>query len=124
MTTQLNDNSKNGGLLVLVMLSRFQGIAADPEHICHQFRGTPIGIAEMLRYAKQRGIKARVSTTDWSRLSKVPLPAIAALNDGGFLVLAKSGDNKILVQDPNSQCPQLMTRARGDLERVRRAERN
>lgn len=111
MTVHFDKNSDDGGLLALVMLLRFQGIAADPEQIRHQFGGAPIGVSEMLRYAKRRGVRARASTSEWSRLCKTPLPAVATLNDGSFLVLAKSGEHQILVQYPGSNRPQLMTRA-------------
>ena len=104
------------GLAVLVMLLRFQGVAADPEQIKHQFGAIPIGIPEMLRCAKQFGLKARTSTTKWERLATTPLPGIAALRDGGFLLLGKADDDKIIVQSPLSARPLLMTRA--ELEAV------
>jgi hypothetical protein len=47
------------GLAALVMLLRLQGIGVDPEQIRHQFGTTPIGVPEMLRYAKGFGFKAR-----------------------------------------------------------------
>ncbi|HEY7244882.1 MAG TPA: type I secretion system permease/ATPase [Xanthobacteraceae bacterium] len=104
------------GLAVLVTLLRFNGIGADPEQIRHRFGGAPVGIAEMLRLAKELGLKARTTTSAWPRLAKTPLPAIAALNDGGFLLLAKAGEDKVLVQSPSSPRPSLMTRA--ELEAV------
>jgi len=39
------------------------------------------------------------------------LPAIAALRDGGFMVVAKAGEDKVLVQLPQGSRPALMTRA-------------
>jgi subfamily B ATP-binding cassette protein HlyB/CyaB len=98
------------GLAALVMLLRFRGIAADPEQIKHQFGGVPIGIPEMLRCAKQFGLKARVSTSKWERFETTPFPAIAALRDGRFLLLGKAAEGKIVVQSPNSSTPQLMAR--------------
>jgi subfamily B ATP-binding cassette protein HlyB/CyaB len=106
----------DSGLAVLVMLLRFQGVAADPEQIKHQFGAIPIGIPEMLRCAKQFGLKARTSTTKWDRLATTPLPGIAALRDGGFLLLGKADDDKIIVQSPLSARPLQMTRA--ELEAV------
>src|SRR5262249_962405 len=52
----------------------------------------------------------RAYRTDWSRLAKIPLPAIAALRDGGFMVVAKAAENKVLVQSPQASRPALMTR--------------
>jgi subfamily B ATP-binding cassette protein HlyB/CyaB len=99
------------GLLALVMLLRFQGVGADPEQIDHQFGGIPIGVPEMLRCARGFGLKARSLTTKWERLAGMPLPAIAALRDGSFLLLGKAGDDKIIVQAPLSLRSTLMVRA-------------
>jgi subfamily B ATP-binding cassette protein HlyB/CyaB len=63
----------------------------------------------MLRYAKQTELKARVCSTSYSRLSKLTLPGIATLKDGGFLLIGKVGDGKVLVQSPYLPTPQLMT---------------
>jgi subfamily B ATP-binding cassette protein HlyB/CyaB len=75
-----------------------------------------MGISEMLRYAKQTGLKARVCKTTFARLSTMPLPGIATLKDGGFLLLAKAGDGKVLVQSTLFPRPQLMMQA--ELEAV------
>ena len=104
------------GLAALVMLLRFQGLGVELEQIRHQFGATPIGIPEMLRCAKGFGLKARSLTTKWARLANTPLPGIAVLRDGGFLILGKAGDDKIIVQAPNSPRPTMMTRA--ELEAV------
>ena len=101
----------DAGLAALVMLLRFHDIGADPNQIRHQFGGVPIGVQEMLRCAKEFGLRARTRTVTWERLKATPLPAIAALRDGGFLLLGKAGDDKILVQAPGSPRPHLMTKA-------------
>jgi subfamily B ATP-binding cassette protein HlyB/CyaB len=99
------------GLEVLMTLLHFQGVAADREQIRHRLGMNKIGAPEMLRCAKDLGLKARAYRTDWSRLARTPLPAIAALRDGGFLVVAKAADDKVLVQLPLAPRPALMTRA-------------
>ena len=99
------------GLGALVMLLRFQGIGIDPKQIRHQFAATPIGVPEMLRCAKAIGLKARVLTTKWERLANTPLPGIATLRDGSFLLVGKASEDKIIVQAPYTPRPSLMTRA-------------
>src|SRR5262245_40730652 len=99
------------GLVALVMVLRFLGVPADPEQIRHQFGGAPVGVPEMLRCAKQFEVKARAVTTTWKRLAKTPLPAIAGLRDGGFVVLGQASEDKVVVQAPQSSKPSLMTRA-------------
>jgi subfamily B ATP-binding cassette protein HlyB/CyaB len=98
------------GLIALVMMLRFQGLGVDPEQVRHQFGGMSIGIPEMLRYAKMLGLKARQTTTNWSRLSSTPLPAIAAIRDGGFLIVGKTADDKAIVLKPGEAHPIEMTR--------------
>jgi len=97
------------GLEALVTLLHLQGVAADAGQIAHRLGTEKIGAPEMLRCAKDLGLKARACRTDWSRLGSTPLPAIATLRDGGFLVVAKAAEGKVLVQSPASR-PALMTR--------------
>jgi len=99
-----------------VTLLRFHGIGADQEQIRHQCGGVAIRVPEMLRVAKAFGLKARAYRSNWRRLAKTPLPGIAVLSDGSFLLLAKTVDDKALVQAPLSPRPTLMTRA--ELEAV------
>jgi ATP-binding cassette, subfamily B, bacterial HlyB/CyaB len=111
MSTADADTGINPGLAALVMLLRFHGLTADPAQIRHQFGTNTIGVAEMLRCARQFGLKARVATTRWERLPRTPLPGIAALRNGSFLLLGKASTDKIMVQAPDCSRPTLMTRA-------------
>lgn len=99
----------NSGLAALVLLLRFHGIGADEKQIRHRL-GHEIGVSEMLRCAKEFKLKARCFQSDWSRLLKTPMPAIAALHDGSFIIVGKASDDQILVQNPSSPRPTLMTR--------------
>src|SRR6516164_2255162 len=93
-----NASAPDPGLLALMMLVRFNGLGADPEQIRHRFGGSTIDIPEMLRCARELGLKAQSRASSWKRLASTPLPAIAALRDGSFLLLGKIGDDKALVQ--------------------------
>jgi subfamily B ATP-binding cassette protein HlyB/CyaB len=105
------ETAQDPGLYVLTSLLRMQGVGVDPEQIRHRFSAAPIGIPEMLRCAKELGLKARERVVDWDRLIAMPLPAIAARRDGGFLLVGKAGDGKVLVQAPHAPRPTLLTRA-------------
>jgi len=103
--------SLDAGLVALVMLLRFHGLSAEPDQIRHRVGTGTIGIPEMLRYAKELGLKAKSARTTWERLATTPLPGIAALRDGSFLLLGRVGDEKALVQRPFSPKPEMMKRA-------------
>src|ERR1700686_3941429 len=90
------------GLIALVMLLRFHGVGADPAQIRHQYGTAVIGIPEMIRCAREFGLKARERKSNWGRLAGTPLPAVAALKDGGFLLVGKLGEDKVVVQSPKS----------------------
>ncbi|MFO1080641.1 MAG: type I secretion system permease/ATPase [Reyranellaceae bacterium] len=104
------------GLVALVSLLRFNGVGADADQIRHQLGGIRVGTNEMLRVAKNLGLRARILKKNWERLAKTPMPAIASLRDGGYLLIGKAGEDKVLVQDPLSPRPALMTRK--ELEEV------
>jgi subfamily B ATP-binding cassette protein HlyB/CyaB len=103
--------SDQSGLGALVLLLRIHGIGAEPGQISHRCGTATIGVTEMLRCAKELGLKARASTTKWDRLGATPLPGIAALRDGRFLILGKAAEDKVLIQHPSSSKPEAMTRA-------------
>lgn len=109
-------HSLDAGLTVFVQLLRFHGLSVDPEQVRHRFGGIPIGTSEMLRYAKQTDLKARICSTSFERLNKLALPGIATLQDGGFLLIGKVGEGKALVQFPHLPTPQVMTQ--GELEAI------
>jgi ATP-binding cassette, subfamily B, bacterial HlyB/CyaB len=104
-------NADESGLPALVTLLRCHGIAAEPGQIRHRLGIARIGVADMLRCAKIFGLKARVQKTTWERLAVTPLPGVAVLRDGGFLILGKVADGKLLVQWPMVPQPETMTQA-------------
>ncbi len=99
----------DSGLAALVLLLRFNGISADSAQLRHRF-GDAIGVTEMLRCAKEFGLKAKSYPSNWRRLAKTPLPGIAVLRDGRYLLLAKASDDQVIVQAPDSARPTLMER--------------
>jgi subfamily B ATP-binding cassette protein HlyB/CyaB len=99
------------GLLAFVMLARFLGVPADAEQIQHRLGTRTIGTIEMLRAARQLGLKARVRETSFVRLLQTPLPGVAVMRDGHFLLIAKAAEDKVLVQSPLWPQPRVLTRA-------------
>ena len=111
MAAEQNPRSTDPGLIVLVALLRFQGIGADPEQVRHRMGMANIGVPEMLRYAKELGLKAKVRQSTWERLATTPQPSIAVLRDGGYLLLGRASEDKAIVQAPHEARPKPMTRA-------------
>jgi subfamily B ATP-binding cassette protein HlyB/CyaB len=107
--------TEDHGLTALVTLLRFQGIGVDREQLRHRF-GNVIGVPEMLRCAKELGLRAKCFKTTWARLPTTPLPGLAVLRDGGFLLLGKVGDGKAIVQRPLESRPVLMTQGEFEAE--------
>jgi subfamily B ATP-binding cassette protein HlyB/CyaB len=99
------------GAAAFLLLLRFHGFAADVKQLQHKFGGGSIGVNEMLRAAKDFPLKARAIESDWVRLAKTALPAIAGRRDGSFFVLAKVTDDTVLIQDPVIGRPQILARA-------------
>ncbi len=89
-----NSSGAEPGLAALVMLFRFHGVSADPEQIRHRFGGGSVGVSEMLRCAKELGLKARSRLTTWERLVNTPLPAIVGLREGASWCSGRSATTR------------------------------
>src|SRR5450759_4093974 len=87
-------------LFTLVTLLRFRGISVNAEQVRQRCGTSTIGIHEMVRCAKHLGLRTRAQVTKWDRLSGIPLPGIAALRDGGFLILDQVSEDTALIQHP------------------------
>lgn len=103
----------DSGIVALLMVLHFHGIAADASQLRHRTGSSNFGVSEIIRCARDLGLKARSHKTNWARLAATPVPTIAVLRDGGFLILGNlsDGGEKILVQRPLSPKPEALTRA-------------
>ena len=99
------------GLIGLVMLARFHSVAADPDQIAHEFRvdGRPFETTQVLLAAKRLGLKAKLVHTDFARLERTPLPALAVDTEGRFFILARAEADQVLIQDPRVERPQVLS---------------
>lgn len=115
------------GLACLAMLARFHNVAVSPEQLAHEYvaEGQLFGKAEILLATRQLDLKAKAIRTTFERLGQTPLPAIACATDGGFFIIARVDQEKILIHDPRAQRPemisaeQLQARWSGELTLVR-----
>src|SRR5258708_4937940 len=93
------------GLFTLAMLLRINGVAAEQAQLRHRLGSAAVGITEMLRCAKELGLKARAVRTTWARLAQTPLPAIAALKNGGVLLPGHVGGGRVVGSVPPASRP-------------------
>ncbi len=114
---------QDSGLTCLVLLLRFHGLSADAQALSHRFAPGPQGLidSDLLRAARESGLKARWIVSEWHKLPKTPVPAIGETNDGRFFVLAKVAEGEdaeaqILVHDPEENRPMSISRA--ELSRI------
>ncbi|RMO55923.1 hypothetical protein ALQ29_02714 [Pseudomonas marginalis pv. marginalis] len=99
------------GLACLAMLARFHNVAVSPEQLTHEYvaEGQLFGKAEILLATRQVDLKAKAIRTTFERLGQTPLPAIACASDGGFFIIARMDQEKILIHDPRSQRPEMLS---------------
>ena len=86
----------------LSVLFRFHGKAFDREsaarlHVSLEEPDTE----SLVRIVRRQGLKARAVKSSSDRLHLVPLPALARKKDGGYFILAKIADRRVLIQEPN-----------------------
>lgn len=101
----------DSGLICLVIISRLQGMPADAGQLKHHYGQSDnlFTDSEILRGAKSLGLKARNITSRFEKLAKTQLPAIAQHSDGHYFLLAQLAEDKVLIQDPLNQEPEILS---------------
>src|SRR5215510_13558160 len=104
------------GLVCLLILARYFGIAADSEQLRHEFglSGKSCGDTEIVRIARRLGLKASKRSATWVSLTTLPLPAMVQYTDGRYVILGQVDGERVLIQDPHE--PRLLVRSRRDFE--------
>ena len=98
------------GLICLLMLARFHNVVASGEQLAHEFTDGQQAFAtpQLLLAARKLGLKAKRVDTRAERLAQTPLPAIAADREGGFFIIARMDQGKVLIQDPRAERPEVI----------------
>ncbi|MBV1916438.1 MAG: type I secretion system permease/ATPase [Pseudomonadales bacterium] len=104
--------SLDTGLLCLVNLARLHNLPADADHLRHAFSnaGQVFSETEIILAGRELGLKVRGLDSDWEKLAKTALPAIAQHVDGHWLIIAAVDDDKVLVHDPLEARPLTVPR--------------
>ena len=113
----LTGESVDSGLASLALMLRFFNLPADIAQMHHDYGKTdaPLDAGDLVRCAKRGGLLARLAKGRWDRLGRAPLPAIAEMTDGSFVVFARllaepDKDERLLIHDPRFPSPELKTR--------------
>ncbi len=95
-------------LTCLVTIAKMLGIPADEAqlHRAYVMSGSGMDTLTMLRAAKELGLKSRLIRTE--QLEKMPLPAIAVLRNGNYVVVARLETEKAVIIDPYRKQPFLL----------------
>jgi len=99
------------------MLARLHGIAADADHLAHEFGidGGTFGKSDILLAAKRLGLQAKGVKVKPDRLTRTPLPAVAiGNNDEGavdFFILVRVEHDQALIQSPVVGRPETLSMA-------------
>ena len=100
------------GLFCFINIAHFHGIPADPEQIAHALAiDSHEGMSEgdMLRAAKSLKLKARAATVKYSKLAKLPLPAVVGLEKEKYAILAQIVEGKMLMLMPGGTPPKVIS---------------
>lgn len=106
MSTEVSPNNKEAspdtGLVSLVMLARYHGVAVDPEGLRHRL-APPAGRMEevdLIRAARALELKAKIVKRSRERLDRAVFPAMALMNDGSWTILGGLREDELLIQNP------------------------
>ncbi|MDA9444617.1 peptidase C39 [Bradyrhizobium sp. CCBAU 51745] len=103
------ENVEPTGLAALVIVARQHGLHLTASQLTHDnvLGGGEVTAAEIVKCARNSGMRAKVVRLDWDGLSqlKKALPAIVCLKDGSKMVLLRlEGDQnnpRVVLRDPN-----------------------
>ncbi|MEB0227202.1 cysteine peptidase family C39 domain-containing protein, partial [Pseudomonas sp. 10S4] len=102
--TPQHNGSEDSGIASLVVIAQLSGVAISADRLKHlSGLSRPIDALTLVRLARQVALKARSTTSHISRIAQTPLPAIAELRDGRFLVVAKCANDNVLLHDEVQQ---------------------
>jgi subfamily B ATP-binding cassette protein HlyB/CyaB len=95
-------------LHALATIARLHHVSADPQAMLHALgksANDALTQQDLLLSAKSLGLKAKPSRSSADRLPLVPLPALALLTDGRWVVLAQCDGQRVLLMDPGTAAP-------------------
>ena len=103
----------DSGFYCLCLVARFHGVAADPQALARRHRNDDVDLSsiQLVRAARELGLRSRALHSNWFRLVKTPMPAIGCAEDGSYFVIAGIERERVLVHDPRDCRPTNLSRA-------------
>lgn len=86
---------------VVILLSFFR-LPANAAQLHRELAGDAVDAAQLVRLLRRLGLKSKQVRVLPERLEKTPLPAIAVMRDGTFMLLGKIAEGLAVVQDSRS----------------------
>lgn len=111
MRTSTHIANDDPGLAAFDVVLDLLDIEIDEAQLRSWSARSPLGVPEILRCADEAELAARVLKLTWDRLADTPLPGIAALRGGGFLLIGKVKGDEAAVLMPGAERPTLVTRS-------------
>ena len=99
------------GLACLVTVAKMMGLPVDPEQMRRAYvvEESGIDMLALVRAARELGLKASIMEISPTKIAKIPLPAIAIMKDGTYVVLARVEKDSLVVLDPEYDKPVLVS---------------
>ena len=100
------------GLVALACCLNMLGLPADADQMRHDLgiTGGAVGETDLLRAARKFPVKARAIGSRYDRLERTPVPALAEVEGGQWLVVGRVDADKVLALDPAKGTPELIGR--------------
>lgn len=98
-------------IICLVTIAKILGIPADEAQLRRAYVVTGAGGMDtmtLLRAAGELGLTSRLIATNQERFAKTPLPAMAILKNGNYIVVARLENEKVVVIDPYRTQPFML----------------
>ena len=108
-----NASSIDTGLHCLILVSQIFQVSVDPEEILHDLGHVDgyLSSDEILQAAKRLKYRARRAKFKLSRLGRAPLPVIAEMKDGTFVVINELEKGRLVIHDPKQNIPVKISEA-------------
>ncbi|WP_087690585.1 MULTISPECIES: type I secretion system permease/ATPase [unclassified Pandoraea] len=98
-TVNADATARDSAVESVVILLSFFRLPANAAQLHRELAGDDVNAAQLVRLLRRLGLKSRQVTVLPTRLEKTPLPAIAVMRDGTFMLLGKIAEGLAVVQD-------------------------